>query len=205
MPSRTSSATARAIRLAGVTAIALTAANCSQQKFGGIDPKYGVAASPKVVRDGEPVPKGGGREMVGRSPIWSPAEPTCRARRAYVARGWPLGTASISRPHDRQRRGIRPLIRSPRPTRRCRCRATPASRTSERSLDHRPGERSRPIPRQPDHRCLRATAEALDFSRKGTAVSGSSMSAAPRPTAATTVSSGQPADRWRPGEPDRRL
>jgi rare lipoprotein A len=33
---------------------------------GGIDPKYGVAASPRVVRDGEPVPKGGGRNMVGK-------------------------------------------------------------------------------------------------------------------------------------------
>ena len=57
---------ARILRLAGVTMIALTAANCSQHKFGGIDPRYGVAASPKVIRDGEPVPKGGGREMVGR-------------------------------------------------------------------------------------------------------------------------------------------
>jgi rare lipoprotein A len=50
--------------------LALTAANCAQpQKMsgrGGIDPKYGVAASPKVIPDGEPIPKGGGREMVGR-------------------------------------------------------------------------------------------------------------------------------------------
>jgi rare lipoprotein A len=57
-------------RLAGVAAIALTAANCAQpQKVAGgrtIDPKYGVAASPRVVADGEPVPKGGGRDLVGR-------------------------------------------------------------------------------------------------------------------------------------------
>jgi rare lipoprotein A len=47
--------------------IALMVANCSQQKLGRlIDPKYGVAASPKVVRDGDPVPKGGGRDMVGK-------------------------------------------------------------------------------------------------------------------------------------------
>ena len=57
---------ARLVRLAGVTLIALTAANCSQQKFAGVDPKYGVSASPRVVRDGEPVPKGGGRKMVGK-------------------------------------------------------------------------------------------------------------------------------------------
>lgn len=61
-----SSRVARILRLAGVAAVALTAANCSQQKFGGIDPKYGVAPSPRVIRDGEPVPKGGGREMVGK-------------------------------------------------------------------------------------------------------------------------------------------
>ncbi|MGO4705279.1 septal ring lytic transglycosylase RlpA family protein [Microvirga sp. 2MCAF38] len=51
-------------RLAGVTLIALAVANCS--KNGGIDSKYGVAASPRVVRDGEPVPKGGGRQLVGK-------------------------------------------------------------------------------------------------------------------------------------------
>jgi rare lipoprotein A len=54
------------LRIAGVTAIALTAANCSSNVRGGIDPKYGVAPSPKVVADGDPVPKGGGRNMVGK-------------------------------------------------------------------------------------------------------------------------------------------
>jgi rare lipoprotein A len=54
------------LRIAGVTAIALTAANCSSNVRGGIDPKYGVSPSPKVIADGQPVPKGGGREMVGK-------------------------------------------------------------------------------------------------------------------------------------------
>src|SRR5919112_4931551 len=55
------------IRIAGVAAIALTAANCSSSNVrGGIDPKYGVAPSPKMIADGEPVPKGGGRNMVGK-------------------------------------------------------------------------------------------------------------------------------------------
>jgi len=53
------------VRVAGVAALALTAANCSS-KVGGIDPKYGVAPSPKVIADGAPVPKGGGRNMVGK-------------------------------------------------------------------------------------------------------------------------------------------
>jgi rare lipoprotein A len=55
----------RLLRLTGVTVVALGAANCSQ-KVGGIDPKYGVAPSPRVVQDGVPVPKGGGRQMVGK-------------------------------------------------------------------------------------------------------------------------------------------
>jgi rare lipoprotein A len=54
------------LRVAGVTAIALVAANCSSNVRGGIDPKYGVAPSPKVIADGQPVPKGGGREMLGK-------------------------------------------------------------------------------------------------------------------------------------------
>jgi rare lipoprotein A len=54
------------IRIAGITAVALMAANCSSNVRGGIDPKYGVAPSPRVVADGQPVPKGGGRNMVGK-------------------------------------------------------------------------------------------------------------------------------------------
>ncbi|WP_281351914.1 septal ring lytic transglycosylase RlpA family protein [Microvirga makkahensis] len=54
------------IRIAGVAAIALAVANCSSKVRGGIDPKYGVAPSPKVVADGRPIPKGGGRNMVGK-------------------------------------------------------------------------------------------------------------------------------------------
>lgn len=52
------------LRVAGVAAIGLTVANCSSNVR--VDPKYGVPASPKVVADGEAVPKGGGRELVGR-------------------------------------------------------------------------------------------------------------------------------------------
>jgi rare lipoprotein A len=54
------------IRAAGVVAIAMTVANCSSNVRGGVDPKYGVAPSPKVVADGRPIPKGGGRNMVGK-------------------------------------------------------------------------------------------------------------------------------------------
>jgi rare lipoprotein A len=50
-----------------VSVLALTLANCAsapeKAKSGN---KYGVKASPKVIQDGEPVPKGGGYDMVGK-------------------------------------------------------------------------------------------------------------------------------------------
>ncbi len=81
-------------RLAAAAAVGLIAANCAQQKTasGGrtVDPRYGVAASPRVVGENDPVPKGGGREMVGR--------PYVVAGRTYVPRETPdyarVGTAS---------------------------------------------------------------------------------------------------------------
>jgi rare lipoprotein A len=44
-------------------AIALTLSNCGRSN---IDPKYGVAASRRVVEPGDPVPKGGGTYRVGK-------------------------------------------------------------------------------------------------------------------------------------------
>lgn len=60
-------------RVVAVAVFAAALAGCAQnnQRYsssggGGIDPKYGVAASPRVVADGEEVPKGGGNYMVGK-------------------------------------------------------------------------------------------------------------------------------------------
>src|ERR1700691_4509621 len=54
----------------GVAAVVacLILANCaSSRKFaGGVDPKYGVSSSPRVVAFGDPVPKGGGTYRVGK-------------------------------------------------------------------------------------------------------------------------------------------
>jgi rare lipoprotein A len=49
-------------------AACLVLANCaSSGKFaGGVDPKYGVSSSPRVVAFGDPVPKGGGTYRVGK-------------------------------------------------------------------------------------------------------------------------------------------
>ena len=71
-----------ALRAAAVAALALTLANCTQSAKlsgrGGVDPKYGVGASPRLYGDGEAIPKGGGRAMVGR--------PYMVAGRTYVPR-----------------------------------------------------------------------------------------------------------------------
>src|SRR5262245_10967651 len=48
----------------GVSCLAL--GNCSNGQMGRIDPRYGVAASPRVIEPGQPVPKGGGVYRVGQ-------------------------------------------------------------------------------------------------------------------------------------------
>ncbi len=60
---------ARFIRVALIAFVCLPLANCvaTQGKFArSVDPKYGVASSPRVVDDGDPVPKGGGYYRVGK-------------------------------------------------------------------------------------------------------------------------------------------
>jgi rare lipoprotein A len=85
--SRPASPIQAAARVVALSAVALTAANCSSPKVSSsgrtIDPKYGVAASPRVVGENDPVPKGGGRELVGR--------PYVIAGRTYVPRDNPAG------------------------------------------------------------------------------------------------------------------
>jgi len=57
----------RIARLIGLAVGCLALANCSNGRMAGkIDPRYGVAASARVVAPGEPVPKGGGVYRVGK-------------------------------------------------------------------------------------------------------------------------------------------
>lgn len=76
-----------------VTGLALCLANCGQTRFSGRHPselKYGVASSPRVIPEGQPIPKGGGRDMIGK--------PYVVAGRTYVphpGRGYDrVGSAS---------------------------------------------------------------------------------------------------------------
>lgn len=64
-------------RLVVIAATGLTLANCSNGFMAGrVDPRYGVAASARVVEPGQPVPKGGGVYRVGK--------PYAVAGRTYV-------------------------------------------------------------------------------------------------------------------------
>jgi len=56
----------RFARLPALALGCLALANCSGGLSGKLDPRYGVAASPRVVEPGEPVPKGGGVYRVGK-------------------------------------------------------------------------------------------------------------------------------------------
>jgi rare lipoprotein A len=61
MRGRNSAAFGRIAPLSACAALCVLLANCSSS----VDPRYGVSPSPRVVEDGEPVPKGGGVYRVG--------------------------------------------------------------------------------------------------------------------------------------------
>ena len=53
-----------AARMAFIAGVALTLANCANSSK--VDPRYGVTASPRVVPDGEEIPKGNGKYRTGK-------------------------------------------------------------------------------------------------------------------------------------------
>jgi rare lipoprotein A len=61
-------ARAKAARASAILFIGLFLANCAgANKFAReVDPQYGVSSSPRVIADGQPVPKGGGVYRVGK-------------------------------------------------------------------------------------------------------------------------------------------
>jgi len=75
----------RVARLFALGALGLTLANCSGGTSSKLDPKWGVAASPRVIEPGQPVPKGGGVYRVGK--------PYTVAGRVYVPEEDPHYTA----------------------------------------------------------------------------------------------------------------
>ena len=77
-----------ALKVVLVAGLALTLANCAgDTTTAKVDPKYGVAPSPLVVSDGSEIPRGGGREMVGRPYTISGRTYTPRRDENYSNRG----------------------------------------------------------------------------------------------------------------------
>lgn len=82
-----------ALRIAAVSGVALATANCAtapQQRLAGngIDPKYGVKASPRLYNEGDAIPKGGGRRYTGKPYVVAGQTYTPREDpRGYVREG----------------------------------------------------------------------------------------------------------------------
>ncbi|MEA2842073.1 MAG: rare lipoprotein [Methylobacteriaceae bacterium] len=74
--------------LVGIAALTLAGCAAQPQRYAGsnIDPRYGVAASPRVVAEGEVVPKGGGNYMVGK-PYVVAGQTYYPSERTYAAVG----------------------------------------------------------------------------------------------------------------------
>jgi rare lipoprotein A len=79
-----------ALKLAAALLVGLTAANCAGPQVAGGrgGNKYGVKPSPKVVPDGQPIPKGGGREMVGQPYVVGGRTYVPHRGNGYNREGW---------------------------------------------------------------------------------------------------------------------
>jgi rare lipoprotein A len=81
------------LKVAASVGFGLMLANCSTatqkvaQQGSSVDPKYGVVASPRVVAEGEDVPKGGGRELIGKPYVVAGKTYTPRVDPNYSAVG----------------------------------------------------------------------------------------------------------------------
>jgi rare lipoprotein A len=79
----------RIARIGAVAGACLTLANCAaSDRFAAkVDPRYGVASSPRVVELGEPVPKGGGTYRVGKPYMVAGRSYVPEEDRSYAAEG----------------------------------------------------------------------------------------------------------------------
>ncbi|MDB5511967.1 MAG: rare lipoprotein [Enterovirga sp.] len=159
-------------RVAAAVLIGLTVANCASTKVSGgrNGNKYGVAASPKVIPDGEPVPKGGGRAMVGKPYVVGGRTYVPVEARNYSREGWSswYGTAFHGRLTANGEIFDRESIAAAHPTLPLPSYVRVTNVANRRSMvvrvnDRGPYERDRLID------VSERVAEALDFRQKGTA------------------------------------
>lgn len=89
---RTGYPLARLTGVAGVAALALSLANCGPTRVASgrhaSELKYGVASSPRVVPEGQPIPKGGGRDMVGKPYVVAGRTYVPHPGKGYDREGW---------------------------------------------------------------------------------------------------------------------
>ena len=154
--------------------IALAVANCAGsqvagRKGGGRDSKYGVAASPRVIPEGEPIPKGGGRAMVGQPYVVGGRTYVPTSGRGYEREGWAswYGTAFHGRLTANGEIFDRESIAAAHPTLPLPSYVRVTNLVNKRSMivrvnDRGPYEQSRLID------VSERVADALDFRRKGT-------------------------------------
>ncbi len=160
-----------AIRVLAVAAIALVVANCGfRPGASGIDPKYGVAASPRVVGEGEAVPKGGGRELLGKPYVIGGRTYVPQDNRGYVREGlasW-YGTAFHGRLTANGEVFDRYSIAAAHPTMPLPSYARVTNLRNKRSMIVRVNDRG-PYHGNRIMDVSERVAEALDFKRAGTA------------------------------------
>lgn len=159
------------MRIVAVGTLALMLADCSStratRRTG--DSKYGVKPSPKVIPDGEPIPKGGGRAMVGKPYVVGGQTYVPTAGRGYDREGsasW-YGTAFHGRLTANGEVFDRESIAAAHPTLPLPSYVRVTNVANRRSMivrvnDRGPYERSRLID------VSERVAEALDFHRRGT-------------------------------------
>ncbi len=155
MRGRVSSSVRRFAPVGACALLCLALAHCAGN--GGIDSRYGVSPSARLVEPGEPVPKGGGVYRVG-SPymvagrVYVPAEDPQLQRggaRLVVRRGFPW-------PRHRQWRGIRRQRHHRRASDAAVAELCAGDQFEQWSLAHRARQRSRAVCRQSHHRRLDA-------------------------------------------------
>jgi rare lipoprotein A len=147
-------------------------ANCgSQRRTSGIDPKYGVSPSPRVVAEGEPIPKGGGRELVGKPYVVAGRTYVPKDSRGYVREGlasW-YGTAFHGRLTANGEVFDRASIAAAHPTMPLPSYARVTNLKNSRSMIVRVNDRG-PYHGERIMDVSERVAQALDFKRAGTAM-----------------------------------
>lgn len=158
-------------RIAAVCVIAVPLADCASQVAGRhpSERKYGVASSPRVIPEGQPIPKGGGRDMVGKPYVVAGRTYIPHPGKGYDREGWAswYGTAFHGRLTANGEIFDRASIAAAHPTLPLPSYVRVTNLANNRSMvvrvnDRGPYERDRVID------LSERAADALGFHRKGT-------------------------------------